>query len=314
MTSPSRSPLPPGPDSGRLSQGTAFHRDPLGFLRGLRDRHGDVFTLRLAITGTVVVVADPAHMGEVVDIAKDRGHAGEARQRVLGMVSERSVLGADEDRHTSARGAVEPVFTPANMDRHRPAIREITQRHVAAWPRGRPFRLVTRMRALSDEVFIRLVVGIPDPARATALVQAVRRMLWTPGYPPLPPPGTQNAGAAGVFGKALFDRRVRPVQRLLGEEVDRRLAAARQATGTSSARFCAPAATGRPTSSTSSCRCSWPARSRPRARSRGCSTASAASRNSPNTSARLPTATRSRTPSSARRCACDPPCTRSSAA
>src|SRR4051794_26676010 len=118
-------PLPDGPSADRLTQGTAFHRHPLGFLRQAQRRHGDVFTLRLAITGTVVVVADPAHIGEIVGISKERGHAGEARQRVLGMVSERSVPGADEAVHTTARSALEPVFTPEAMDARREAMRAI---------------------------------------------------------------------------------------------------------------------------------------------------------------------------------------------
>src|SRR3954447_9035769 len=211
--------LPDGPSLDRVTQGTTFHRHPLAFLRRAHERYGDVFTLRFAITGTVVVVADPAHVGEVAGIAKDLGHAGEARQKVLGMVSERSVLGADEDVHTRARSALEPVFTPEAMDARRDAMREIAVRHAAGWPRGRPLRLAPKLRALSDEVFLRLVVGVRDEARATALNAAVRRMLWTPGYPPSPPPGQQAGGLLGAAGRALFERRVAPVRELLHEEV-----------------------------------------------------------------------------------------------
>src|SRR3954451_17996922 len=117
--------LPDGPGADRLTQVTAFHRDPLGFLRRVHASFGDVFTLRFAITGTVVVVADPASIGDVVEIAKDRGHAGEARQAVLGMVPERAALGADEEAHTRPPSALEPVFTPAAMDARRVPIREI---------------------------------------------------------------------------------------------------------------------------------------------------------------------------------------------
>src|ERR687897_600101 len=72
--------LPPGPIAGRLAQAAAFHRDPLGFLRSAREEFGDVFTLRLAVAGPMVVFADPQVIDEVVTIPRDAGHAGAARR------------------------------------------------------------------------------------------------------------------------------------------------------------------------------------------------------------------------------------------
>src|SRR5829696_2689706 len=86
--------LPAGPDLGRVTQGVLFHRDPLGFLRRMRDRHGDVFTLRLAIAGPMVIVTVPAAAERIVDASPTQGHAGEARRRIVQMISPPSVLGA----------------------------------------------------------------------------------------------------------------------------------------------------------------------------------------------------------------------------
>jgi hypothetical protein len=36
----------------------------------------------------------------------------------------------------------------------------IAASHVARWPRGRPFRVLPRMRRLVDEIFVRLVLGV----------------------------------------------------------------------------------------------------------------------------------------------------------
>jgi cytochrome P450 len=49
-------------------------------------------------------------------------------------------------------------------------------------------------------------------------------MLWTPGNPPVPPPG-ERAGLAGALAKPLWERRRAPVQRLLAQEFDTRRAA-----------------------------------------------------------------------------------------
>src|SRR3954470_2175254 len=218
--------LPPGPSLDRVTQSLLFHRDPLGFLRRQQERHGDVFTLRLAIAGTMVVVADPDAVAAVVDADPQRGHGGEARRRILGMVSPRSVLGADGERHATARGRLAPAFSQQALDRRRPAMAAIAQAHVARWPRRRPFRLLPRLRAMSDEVFVRLVLGVRDEARAQALVAAIGRMIWTPGNPPAALPRRQ-AGALGAVGARFFDHRKAPVERLLGEELHaRRLAGA----------------------------------------------------------------------------------------
>src|SRR3954452_14749840 len=79
------------------------------------------------------------------------------------------------------------------------------------------------MRALLDEVFVRLVLAVDDERRGAALVAALRRMLWTPGNPPLGLPGAGD-GLVGLVARRAFDRRHVPLTRLLAAEVDRRRA------------------------------------------------------------------------------------------
>src|SRR5215210_2136928 len=227
MTQSAEEALPAGSELDRLTQATLFHRDPLGFLRRMQDEHGDVFTLRLAVAGPMVVFAAREVIHEIVKLPRDSGHAGEARRRIVQMVSERSVLGADGDEHRAARAALEPVFTPDAMDRRREAMARIAESHAERWPRGRPFRILPRMRAIADDIFSRLVIGMRDEARGRALAAATQRMLWTPGNPPVPPPGA-GAGLAGELGRVAFERRKQPVARLLAIEIDARRAARRE--------------------------------------------------------------------------------------
>ncbi len=223
MTTPT---LPDGPRDGRIAQTIAFHRDPLGFLRAQQARFGPLFTLRLAIAGPTVVVALPEAVPGLLASDPLRARTGEARQRILGFVSARSVLGADGGEHQAARARVEPVFAAVGgSDERRAAIAQLAERHAASWPRRRPLRLLPRTRAFADEVFVRLVLGVRDEARVAPLVVAIRRMLWTPGYPPLPPPG-EGAGALGVVGRRLFDGRAEPVRALLRAELEERGGAA----------------------------------------------------------------------------------------
>jgi hypothetical protein len=69
--------LPPGPDAHPLLQTVAFHRDPLGALTRARSRFGSVFSLRLAIAGPLVVVADPGELERLLEADLERAHAGE---------------------------------------------------------------------------------------------------------------------------------------------------------------------------------------------------------------------------------------------
>ncbi len=214
--------LPPGPRMGRVRQGVALHRDPLGFLREAQAAFGDVFTLRLPTEGRTVVIAEPVAARRVLEADPHVALAGDGRRRILHQLPPTSVLGADGDAHRVARRRLEPVFTAEAMDARREAMERLAREHVARWPRGRPFRLLPRVRALLDDIFVRLVLGVRDEERARALVRAIGSLIWTPGNPPLSAPGLGD-GLLGALVSREFARRRRPVDRLLFEELrDRR--------------------------------------------------------------------------------------------
>jgi cytochrome P450 family 135 len=210
----------PGPSEGRLAQAARFHRDPLRFLTDARRQHGDVFTVRLAVAGTMVMFTDPEVIDEVVELPREAGNAGAARRRIVQMVSEHSVLGADQNEQRAIRERLEPAFDVRTLDPRQDVMTRIAEEHIERWPTRRPFRVLPRMRRIADEIFARLVLGM-SAERATALADATYRMLWTPGNPPLPPPG-RHAGLLGAVGTKLFDRRKQPVARILAAEIDNR--------------------------------------------------------------------------------------------
>jgi cytochrome P450 len=218
-----RTALPPGPSAGPLAQTVAFHRDPLGVLRAAQARYGDVFTMRLLTARPVVVVAAPEEVGPLLHADPGAAHAGSARRTILPLASPRSVFGSDGAAHAAARTPVAGLFAPPAVAAQHDAIARIAERHALAWPRGRPVRLLERMRALVDEVFVRLMLGVEDDERVGALVAALRRMLWTPGNPPLTVPGDGD-GLMGAAARRAFDRRHAPLTRLIAEEVERRRA------------------------------------------------------------------------------------------
>jgi cytochrome P450 len=121
---------------------------------------------------------------------------------------------------------VAALFAPEEVQARGAEIADMAAEHAERWPRGLPVALLPRMRALVDEVFARLWLGVRDEARARALATAVRRMLWTPGNPPLAIPG-EGDGVLGALATPLFGRRRTPLARLLGEEIELRRRAGR---------------------------------------------------------------------------------------
>jgi cytochrome P450 len=209
--------LPPGPADGVLAQTFRMHRDPLGFLSEARAKFGDVFTIRLATARPVVVVAVTEEIPRIVEVTR----AGEARRRILPMASPRSIFGGDREQHRAARGRVAAAFTPDAIAARQGAIAAIAAAHVDDWPARGPVRMLPRMRALVDEAFTRVWLGVSDDARVAAVTTAIRRMLWTPGNPPMTIPG-EGDGLLGALGTALFKRRQAPLAKLLAEEFQQR--------------------------------------------------------------------------------------------
>jgi cytochrome P450 len=198
-----------------------FGRDPLAVLTACRQAYGDVFTLRLAFAGEAVVVAEPGTVVELLDADPEHAEAGEGRRAVLPMASTRSVLGGDGEVHQRSRARLAATFTPEAMAAREDAMAGIAERHTAGWPRGRPIQLLSRIRTLVDDVFVRLLLGVEDENRAQALVDALGTMLRTPGNPPLPPPG-EDEGPLGAGVAAFFERRRAPLRRALVVEIESR--------------------------------------------------------------------------------------------
>jgi cytochrome P450 family 135 len=216
---------PPGPDSSVLAQTVAFHRDPLAFLRRQQERFGDVFRIRLLTARPTFVVTEPDAVRAILAADPKRARAGEARQAVLPFASSRSVFGGDAEAHLTARGRIAPALAPDLIDARRPEMARIAERQAAAWPLGRPFRLLSRMRTLCDEIFVRLVLGVRDERVATELTRAIGRMLRTPGNPPVTLPG-KGDGLMGELGNALFEQRQASVVAALSAAVEARRAEA----------------------------------------------------------------------------------------
>jgi cytochrome P450 family 135 len=158
--------LPPGPREPAALQTAEWVLRPYAFLRRMRARHGDVFTLRLAFDAPMVVLADPGACREVwalpADVAARAGAAGP----LAPVVGPRSITALDGEPHLRARRLLLAPFHGEALAALRAPLAELAERHVAALPAGRPVALLPRFAELTLEAILRVVVGRPDPALA----------------------------------------------------------------------------------------------------------------------------------------------------
>jgi cytochrome P450 len=204
-----------------IVQAIAYHQEPLRMLRRARARYGPVFTLRFPLKDPLVFVVAAEALDTLLDADPIWAQAGAARRSILPQASPASPFGGDAAAHQLSRARMWPGFAPERMARIEPRISALTTAHVARWPIGRPFRVLEAFRTLCTDITVRFVLGVEDSDTAVELVRAIRRMLNTPGNPPLPLPGGDEGpgGAVGRIADSVFARRARPVRALLLKEL-----------------------------------------------------------------------------------------------
>ena len=136
--------------------------NPVPFLEACRERHGGTFTLRIARTGTAVFISDPPSLKAL--FGADRVNMIAKGRNVLlePLLGPRSVLLTEDDEHLSRRKMMLPPFHGERMRAYTEVMAEATEREVATWPLGEPFRLHTSMQAITLEVIMRAVFGVAD--------------------------------------------------------------------------------------------------------------------------------------------------------
>ncbi len=199
----------------------AFHHAEVSG-RFLLARYGDVFTLELFPWGTVVVVGDPQAVREIFAGDPTVFHAGEGNRPLEPVLGSRSLLVLDEAEHLRERQRLLPPFHGELVDHHARLIEELVVAEIERWPIGKPFALYPRLRAITLEVTLRVVIGVEDPIRRDGLrvllPQAVAAspfiaLLWIVG-------GLEHVGPW-----KRYRARIAQAHALLGDEIAARRAA-----------------------------------------------------------------------------------------
>src|SRR5919201_7000567 len=154
--------LPPGPRAPAAVQTARLVARPVPFFESCRRRYGETFTARILRAGPMVFVSDPESLKRLFG-ADRRNTIAPGRNVVLAPVlGQRSLLLLEGDEHLRRRKLMLPPFHGERMRAYEGVMAEATEREVATWPVGEPFRLHSGMQAITLEVILRAVFGVED--------------------------------------------------------------------------------------------------------------------------------------------------------
>lgn len=212
--------LPPGPRLPQPLQLARFVRRPLGFMDDCAARYGHVFTLRMLIGGPSVWIAEPSVLRELW--SNDREHRLNAGRKFLlePVLGRQSVLLQVGDEHLRRRRVMLPPFHGERMRGYAQVMEEMTTREIERWPVGQAFPLLESMQRITLDVILRAVFGTAEGEREDDLRDRLRELLVQSNNPVRQFALTLDWFAGGRI--APFAAPVRPVDRLIAEEIDDR--------------------------------------------------------------------------------------------
>ncbi|ALR13622.1 cytochrome P450 [Mycobacteroides saopaulense] len=213
--------LPPGPPLPLAVQSVLMASYGLRFLAGCQRRYGNVFTLRIPLSGKVVYLADPADIKTVYAGDPKVFHSGEAHWFFRGLLGDSSLFVLDEEEHHDQRRLLMPAFHRDAVAHQAAQMAAIAAANIAEWPVGENFSVAPRTTDITLEVILRTVIGASDPTRLAALRKVVPRLLY---MKPWETPAITNPGLRRYLPWQGVGRRMAETDALLYAEIAERRA------------------------------------------------------------------------------------------
>jgi cytochrome P450 len=201
--------LPPGPPSPALAQTFLIWRSPFAYLRRARRRYGSRFTINLTSHPPLVFLSDPADIRAMLAAPADILHPGEGAYTVEPLVGDESFMLAEGERHLCGRRVVLPPFRAAAVQQHVGHVADLAAHELATWPRGVPFALAPRLRALTLETLLRTIFGAcghPGEERLCELRDRLLEMLTVTASAVFPEPLLRHGPGRRIWMRFLRRR------------------------------------------------------------------------------------------------------------
>jgi cytochrome P450 len=201
--------LPPGPWLPAPVQTLMAWKFPLAYLERCRDRYGSCFTVNITSHPPLVFICDAKEIRTLLAAPVDVLHPGEGANTVEPIVGQESFMLLDGDDHLYGRRTILPLFRSQAVTQHAEMIYAIAQREVESWPRGVPFALHPRLRALTLHTALRAAFGISgrvSERRLAQLHEQLLSMLAATGSAVFPEPLLRHGPGRKIWTRFLCQR------------------------------------------------------------------------------------------------------------
>ena len=213
--------LPTGPRASGTRQSLAWLRDPVRYMERCRARHGDIFSVRIGRLKRACFVSNPEAVRQIFDADPDLLRMGPTNALFRPVLGSSSLFLLDGEEHHRQRRLIMPAFRHGHVRRFVALTVELTERELATWPVGQPFRTDERMRRLSLELVFDYVFGVAARERRQLLRDLLVEMLEQVERPLAVLPQFQHElGGRSPFGRVM--RASRAIDEILFEEIRER--------------------------------------------------------------------------------------------
>lgn len=168
--------LPAGPRAPAAWQTISWMTRPAAFLREVHARFGDPVTIRTYWTPEpMVLFSHPDAVREVFRLDPALAPAGQSWEFLRPFAGPHSILLLDGEDHLRERRLLQAPFHGERVRAFAPAVAELAREEFAGW-HGRVVAL-ERMRSLTLEIIIRVVLGASAGEEANRIRNAVEQAL-----------------------------------------------------------------------------------------------------------------------------------------
>ncbi len=155
-------PQPPGPKSPAIVQTLRWATRPAELLSECAEHYGNIFVLNFSPTGKWVFTSEPDDIQKIFRANPDDVPSATSQSIITPVVGGNSLLILNGKEHLRQRKLLLPPFHGDRMKTYGEIITQVTERELAKWPLGTPFKLAPRMQAITLEVIERAVFGVTD--------------------------------------------------------------------------------------------------------------------------------------------------------
>lgn len=162
----------PRPAGSLLSHSLRFAKNTFQFYEEAARECGDIFTTRIPGLGDWVYVCSPDLIQAMLEAPPEVLAGGEMnRESMSHMLGTGATSYLDGPAHRERRGVTVPYLGREGSLAHVDAVREITERSLAEWPDGRPFKLTEPLQRIALESIVRALFSAASPDQVRQLAR-----------------------------------------------------------------------------------------------------------------------------------------------